>query len=166
MAKGNSNLPLLVMLVGGLADGFVRQAKIILERLGFEFVICDNVYSAIAGLAKIENRNVLVIGRIALLGKEQGRFFHIARDKGYRICCLVDRDLLGRQKLILKAIESGAYVINKTTEIEEILITLQQGSKLCSSGIKENRRASGFLKDEFLTTKAERDALFEVQSDE
>ena len=166
MAKGNSNLPLLVMLVGGLADGFVRQAKIMLERLGVEFVLCDNVYLAIGGLAKIESRNVLIIGRVELLSKEQGRFFHIARVKGYRICCFVDRDLLRRQKLILKAIESGAYVINKPAEIEEILMTLQQDGKDCSSGEKENRRASGFLKDEFLTTKAERDALFEVQSDE
>jgi hypothetical protein len=166
VAKDNSNLPLLVMLVGGLADGFVRQAKIMLERLGFEFVRCDNVYLAIADLAKIENRKVLVIGRIALLGKEQGRFFHIARTKGYRICCFADRDLLRRQKLILNAIESGAYVINKIAEIEEILTTLLADGNLCSSGKKENRRASGFLKNEFITTKAELDALFEVQSDE
>ena len=166
MSKGDSNLPLLVILVGGLADGFVRQAKNILERLGVEFVLCDNVYSAVGDLAKIESRNVLIIGRVGLLSKEQGRFFHIARVKGYRCCCLADRDLVGRQKLILKAIESGAYLIDKPAEIEEVLMKLLAGGKIRFSGEKENRRASGFLKDEFRTTKAELDALLEVQSDE
>ncbi len=42
----------------------------------------------------------------------------------------------------------------------------QAGGKIRRSGEKENRRASGFLKDEFLTTKAELDALLEVPSDE
>ena len=166
MAKGNSNLPLLVIVVGGLADEFVRQVKNILERLSVEFVQCDNVYSAVGDLAKIENQNVLIVGRIGLLSIEQGRFFHIVRVKGYRCCCLVDRDLVGRQKLILKAIESGAYMIDKPAEIEEVLMKLLADGKVCSSGEKENRRASGFLKDEFLTTKAELDALLEVQSDE
>ncbi len=164
MAKGNSNL--LVILIGGLADEFVRQAKIILERLGVEFVLCDNIYLAISRLAKIDNQDVLIIGRVGLLSKEQGRFFHIARDKGCRICCLVDRDLLRRQKLILKAIESGAYLIDKPVEIEEVLTKLLTGGKVRSSGEKEKRRTSGFNKDKFLTTKAELDALLEVQSDE
>ena len=166
MSKGDSNLPLLVILVGTLEDEFVRQEKNILERLGVEFVLCDNVYSAVGDLAKRESRDILIIGRIGLLSKEQGRFFHIARVKGYRCCCLADRDLVGRQKLILQAIESGAYLIEKPAEIEEVLMKVLAGGKVCSSGEKENRRASGFLKDEFRTTKAELDALLEVQSDE
>ena len=166
MSKGDSNLPLLVILVGGLADEFVRQTKNILERLGVESVLCDNVYSAVGDLAKRESRNVLIIGRIGLLSKEQGRFFHIARVKGYRCCCIVDRDLVRKRKLILDAIESGAYIIDKPAEIEKVLMKFLAGGKIRFSGEKENRRASGFLKDEFLTTKAELDALLEVQSDE
>ena len=166
MAKANSNLPLLVILVGGLEDEFVRQTKNILERLGVESVLCDNVYSAVGDLAKRESRNVLIIGRIGLLSKEQGRFFHIARVKGYRCCCIVDRDLVRKRKLILDAIESGAYLIDKPAEIEEVLMKFLAGGKVRLSGEKENRKASGFLKDEFLTTKAELDALLEVQSDE
>ena len=117
-------------------------------------------------MAKRENPNTLIISRIGLLSKEQGRFFHIARVKDYRCCCLVDRDLVCRQKLILKAIESGAYLIDKPDEIEEVLMKVLECGKVCSSGEKEKRRVSGFLKDEFLTTKAELDALLEVQSDE
>ncbi len=166
MSKGDSNLPLLVILVGGLADGFVRQAKNILEHLGVEFVLCDNVYSAVGDLAKMESQNVLIIGRLGLLSKEQGRFFHIARVKGYRCCCLADKALVSRQKLILEAIESGAYLIDNPPEIEQVLMKLLTGARIRFSAEKENRRASGFLKDEFLTTKAELDALLEVQSDE
>ena len=166
MSKGDSNLPLLVILIGDLEDEFVRQIKNILERLGVESVLCDNVYSAVADLAKRDDQNVLIIGRVGLLSKEQGRFFHIARAKGYRCCCIVDRDLVRKRKLILDAIESGAYLIDKPAEIEEVLMKFLAGGKICLSGEKENRRASGFLKDEFLTTKAELDALLEVQSDE
>jgi len=166
VSNGDSNLPLLVILVGGLKDGFVRRAKNTLERLGVEFVLCDNVYSAVGDLAKIESTNVLIIGRLGLLSKEQGRFFHMARVKGYRCCCLADKDLVYNQKLILKAIESGAYLIDKPAEIEEVLMKLLAGGDIRSSAEKENRRASGFRKDEFRTTKAELDALLEVQSDE
>jgi hypothetical protein len=166
VSKGDSNLPLLVILVGGLKDEFVRLTKNILKRLGVEFVLCDNVYSAVGDLTKIESRNVLIIGRIGILSEEKGRFFHIARVKGYRCCCLADRDLLRKRKLILDAIESGAYLIDKPAEIEEVLMKVLADIKVCSSEEKESRRASGFLKDEFLTTKAELDALLEVPSDE
>jgi hypothetical protein len=166
VSKGDFNLPLLVILIGSLEDVFVRQTNNILERLGVESVLCDNVYSAVGDLAKIENRNVLIIGRVGLLSKEQGRFFHIARMKDYGCCCIVDRDLVRKRKLILDAIESGAYVIDKPPEIEEVLMKFLAGDKIHHSGEKENRRTSGFLKDEFLTTKAELDALLEVQSDE
>ena len=166
MAKGDSNLPLHVIVVGGLADEFVRQAMNLLDRGGVEYVLCSDVYSAVGDLAKSQRRDVLVIGRAGQLSKEQGRFFHIAREKGYKCCCLADRDLVRKRKLILTAIESGAFVIDKPSEIEEVLMKLMAGGRVCSSGEKENNRASGFLKDEFLTTKAELDALLEVQSDE
>ena len=162
MAKGNSNLPLLAILIGGLSDKFVRQTKIILESLAVEFVLCDNIYSAIGDLAKIDNQDVLIIARVGLLSKEQGRFFHIARAKGCRICCLADRELLRRQKLILKAIESGAYLIDKPAEIEEVVMKLLACDKVRFTPEQVKHRASGFLKDKFLTTKAELDALFEV----
>jgi hypothetical protein len=166
VSKGDSNLSLLVVLIGGLADDFVSQTVNLLDRLGVEFVLFDNVYSAVGDLAKRESRDVLIIGRIGRLSKEQGRFFHIARVKGYRCCCIVGRDLVRKRKLILKAIESGAYLIDKPAEIEGVLMKFLAGGKMRLSGEKENRRASGFLKDEFLTTKAELDALLEVQPDE
>ena len=166
MSKGDSNMPLLVILIGGLEDEFVRQTKNILERLGVESFVCDNVYSAVGDLAKRECRNVLIIGRIGMLSKEQGRFFHIARMKDYGCCCIIDRGLVRKRRLILDAIESGAYLIDKPAEIEEVLMKFLTGGEIHRSGEKENRRASGFLKDEFLTTKAELDALLEVQPDE
>ena len=166
MSNDDSDLPLLVVLVGGLKDEFVRLTKNIIERLGIEFLLCDSVYSAVGDLVKIESPNVLIIGRLELLSKEQGRFFHIARINGYRCCCLADRDLVARQKLILKAIESGACLIDKPAEIEQVLMRFRAGGDIRSSAEKENRRASGFLKDEFRTTKDELDALLEVQSDE
>ena len=166
MSKGDSNLPPLVILVGGLQDEFVRQIKNILESLGVESVLCDNVYSAVGDSAERENQNVLIIGRVGLLSKEKGRFFHIARARGYRCCCIVDRDLVRKRRLVLDAVESGAYLIGKPAEIEEVLMKLPTGGKIHRSGEKEYRRASGFIKDEFLTTKAELDALLEVQPDE
>ena len=166
MPKGNFKLPLLVILVGSLTDEFIRQAKIILERLSIEFVLSGNIYSAVGDLATIDNQNVLIVGRFSLLSKEQGRFFDRARMKGYRCCCLIDKDVLRRQRLIIKAIESRAYLIEKAAAIEQVLMELLSGNKVPFSAEKEKHKASVFLKDEFLTTKAELDALLEVESDE
>lgn len=162
MAKAGSNLPLQVIVVGSSADQFVRHTTNLLGDCGLKFVLCDDVYSAVGELAKSESRNVLVIGRLEQLSPEQGRLFHIACEKGYTCCCLADTDLVRKRKQIFAAIETGAFVINEPAKIREVVTKLLAGSENCSPVKKANDRATTPIKAEFLTTKAELDALLGV----
>ncbi|MHC4172778.1 MAG: hypothetical protein ACYST5_07540 [Planctomycetota bacterium] len=162
MAKAGSNLPLQVIVVGSSADQFVRHTINLLGDCGIKFVLCDDVYSAVGELAKTETENALVVGRLGQLSPEQGRLFHMACEKGYTCCCLADVDLVRKRKQIFTAIETGAFIINEPAEIREVVTKLLAGSGNCSPGKKGNDRATATIKAEFLTTKAELDALLGV----
>ncbi len=162
MAKAGYNLRLQVIVVGNSADEFVRHTINLLGDCGVEFVLCNDVYSAVGELAKSESRNVLVIGRLGQLSREQGRLFHMACENGYACCCLADADLVRKRKQIFAAIETGAFVINEPAKIREVVTKLLTGSGNCSPGKKGNDRTAVPIKAEFLTTKAELDALLEV----
>lgn len=166
VSKGDFNLLWQVIVVGDLADELVHHTTDLLDKYGVEYALCDEVYSAIGELAKSKGPNVLVVGRFGQLSKEQGRFFHIANEKGYRCCCLVDKELVRNQKQILTALESGAFIINKPAEIEEVVVKLLAGNRDYPSKKNVNCKAPNFIKEEFLTTKAELDALLEVSLNE
>lgn len=159
MAKFDSNLQLHAIVVGSTADEFVRHTMDLLGENSVKFVLCRDVYSAAGQLAKNQSREVLIIGRLSQLSREQGRFFNIACENGHTCCCLADGDLAQRRKQILAAMKTGSFVINEPAELGEILMKLLTDSSACSSEENENNRASAFIKDEFLTTKAELDAL-------
>ena len=162
MAKAGSNLPLQVIVVGSSADEFVRHTTNLLGDCGLEFVLRDDVYSAVGELANSESRNVLVIGRLGQLSREQGRLFHMARENGYTCCCLADTDLVRKRKQIFAAIETGAFVINEPTKIREVVTELLAGSADCLPGEKTNNKAAAQIRTEFLTTKDELNALLGV----
>lgn len=162
VAQTDSNLPLQAIVVGSSADQFVRQTINLLGDYGVEFVLCDDVYSAVGELAKTETGNALVVGRLGQLSAEQGRLFHMACGKGYTCCCLADADLVRKRKQILTAVETGAFVIHEPAEIREVVTKLLAGSRDCPPGKKANDKATASIKAEFLTTKAELDALLGV----
>jgi hypothetical protein len=159
-------LQLQLMFVGGSTDELIGHATNLFNQHDVDFICCDDVYSAVGELAKSKRPNVLIAGRIGQLSKEQGRFFHIVREKGYRCCCLVDRNMIRPKELVLTAIETGAFVINEPAEIEDVVMKLLSGNGEYAPGKKGGRRRTHFFKDEFLTTRAELDALLEVQLDE
>jgi len=156
MAGLDSNLQLQVIVVGSSTDELVHRTMNSLGDHGVEYILCDDVYSAVGELAKNESGNVLVIGRLGQLSREQGRFFQMACENGYNCCCIADRELVRKRKQILTAIEAGAFVINEPAEIGEIVTKLSQDSTP-----EKNRydKAPKFIKNEFVTTKAELNAL-------
>lgn len=166
MVNGDGNLQFHIMVVGDETDDFVQHTIDLLEHHGIEFILCDDVYSAVSELTKREGQEGLIIGRVGQLSEEHGRFFHIARRKGHRCCCFVDKNSIRKRKLILNAIETGAFIINKPAEIKKVLIKLLEGNGEYRSGKKGFHRTNNFFKDEFITTRAELDALLEVQLDE
>jgi hypothetical protein len=189
MAELASGLQLQAVVVGGSSDELVRGVMDLAGGYGIESVRCEDVYSAVGRMAERAGARGVVIGRLGELGKEDGRFFEIARRNGFACCCLVEKDAGDRPREILAAMQAGAFVVTEAAEIEELLMKLSGGSgahtpekqegpqgagsrartmlsevmeKLLGSGgagSQGKSGASGFLKDEFRTTKAELDAL-------
>jgi hypothetical protein len=160
MEKFGSNTQLQAIIVGSSSDGFVRYAADLLTDYEVDFVCCGDVYSAVSELAKGNyDGNVLVIGRFEQLSREGGRFFQKVSENGLACCCLAEWNFARKRKQILAAIETGAFIINEPAEIAEVVTKLPGGSSISLPGRKENNRTSAFIKDEFLTTKAEIDAL-------
>lgn len=157
----SSNVQLRAIVVGSSTDDFVQYTANLLEDYDIEFAHCGDVYSAVGELAKSISGNVLAIGRLEQLSREQGRFFHIASDKGIWCCCLVDGSLIKRHRYLgpeLTANQAAVSVINEPAQIEQV-ITRLLADNLASSPCKKENKSSDFIKDEFLTTKAELDAL-------
>ena len=160
MEKFGSNTQLQAIIVGSCTDEFVRCTMNLLGDYDIDFVRCEDVYSAVGELAKNNyDGNVLVIGTFEQLSREQGRFFQKAREKGLACCCLADKNSASKRKQVAAAIETGAFVINEPAEIAEVVTKLLISNSTSPSGKKGNNKASAFNEDEFLTTKAERDAL-------
>lgn len=169
MKEFGFNTQLRAVIVGSTADEFVRQMKKLLGDYEVNSVLCEDIYSAVGVLAKSRNENVLVVGRFEQLGKEQGRFFHIASENGCICCCLVKpNSAQGRNpsQAELAALATGTFIVNEPAKVEEVLSNLLAGGSGQLLNKKENGSGSILIRDEFLTTEAERDALLGIRANE
>ena|GEM_PF-5717533 len=174
-----------VFIVGRPSDEFVRHAVDVLGRYDVEFGLCEDVYDAVSKLARQQGGSVLVIGRLGQLGREEGRFFKIICGSGFSCCCLADGDVVRRRDRILNALENGVLMIREPMEIEEVVAGLlrdmadrspeKERKSQKPSGIEQvvstvlgsrsprraGKQGNGrvFLKEDFITTKDELDAL-------
>jgi len=159
---------LQAIVVGSSSDEFVRDVLNLPDGYNIEIVRCEDVYSGVCKLG--EALGGVVVGRHEELAREDGRFFDVARKYGYTCCCFVDKNLAGRQRELAKAMERGALLVTELGEIDEVLMELSHRSSAHKSrargdggrgliGRSPAGGASGLLKDEFLMTKAELDAL-------
>jgi len=160
--KSSSNQYLHVIIVGNAADEFVRYTMGLLDDSGVGFTLCGDVYLAVGQLLKRRSSNVLVVGRLERLNREQGRLFHIAGESGCVCCCLADGDSSRVQKQISAAAETGVLIINEPAQIGEAIAKLPADSCVPLSNKKGNVSSSAFIKDDFVTTKAELDALLGI----
>ncbi|MBN2272670.1 MAG: hypothetical protein JXN61_18800 [Sedimentisphaerales bacterium] len=152
---------LKVIVVGSSADGFVRDVLNLSNGCGVDTIFCEDVYSCVSKLGR--SAGGLVVGRLDELSREDGRLFDVARMYGYKCCCFVDRNIAGRQKELLKAMERGALLAAEVEQIGEMLMKLSDKNNTPESTARTDGPATGatssFFKDEFLITKAEMNAL-------
>jgi hypothetical protein len=90
MAKSDSGPGSCVMVVGDLAGEAVQAIVRLTREEAIDAVPCANVYSAVARMAGMTARRLLVIGTIQELGRHDGAFFRMAATHGVRCCCLLD----------------------------------------------------------------------------
>ena len=159
MEKFGSGRQLYAIVVGKSDGEFVGYAMGLLGDYDIEFVLCEDIYAAVGRLAKSTGGNVLVIGRFGQLNREKGRFFQKVSKRGLTCCCLAEAGSGREQKQVLSATKTGAFVINEPVQLEEVVTKLLTDSSVSSSGKKRSGKVSAFDKNEFLTTRAEMDAL-------
>lgn len=155
----NSKRRFDAIILGSAADDFVRHTTDLLAEGGVEFIVCEDVYSAVATLAKNDKvGNVLIIGRVEQLSKEEGYLFQKLQGSNLVCCCFADGNLVHRQKQILSAMEAGAFVIDDPGRMRELIAKFSAGGLARSSSEIKNKSLSAF-DDEFIITKVEMDAL-------
>ena len=152
MKDTDSSQQLQAIVIGNSTDEFVRYAIDLLNNYSIEYSQCEDIYSAVGRLAKDSQNNVLVIGCCEQLSREQGQFFRKANENGWLCCCLANRNLTHRQAPTAE--QTAVLVIEEACEIKGIL------EKALTNNVKKGQKLSAeFIKDEFLTTRAELDAL-------
>jgi len=125
MAKFNFDMQMQAIVVGNLSDEFIRHSTNVLGNYELEFSVCPDVYQAVSRLAKTSG-NVLIVGRIEQLSRENGRFFHISGKKKAWCCCLTETNSARQYLRSLSMIGTDAFVINDPAEIEDVLARLLQ----------------------------------------
>jgi hypothetical protein len=158
VAESSGNPQLRAIVVGSVADSFVRDVMGLLDNCRIGFVRCDDVYSAVGESAGREDGGTLLVGRLGQFSREGGRFFRIAHENGHICCCLVDGASRWRHKEVLAAMRMGAYVISEPAGIGGIIEELLTAARSCASDWDGDR---AYMKDEFRTTEAELDALLD-----
>jgi hypothetical protein len=159
--NNNIGLPVRVMVVGELADEFVNQVAEMLDGRGVECVVCEDVYSAVGTLAKTKDGGFLVVGRLCELKKEQGRFFHIAGQRGCRYCFVVDGELVHEGEELMAAVQAGAFIAKGPTQVQDVV------NKLLISDVSRQVMQDGtldFIKDGCTVTEAEMKELLDFSS--
>ena len=157
MEQTIQNSYLQIIVVGNITDYFVHYAINLLSHHGIGFIHCEDIYKAMGKLVKKSYENVLVIGRLEKLGIEKGQFFSKMKEKGFRCCCLVENKFTAKLKYTT---EVEVTVINELVQLEEKILDFSTNNRFEPAAKKSrNNNASNFNKGEFLTTKAEMDAL-------
>ncbi|MBM4026198.1 MAG: hypothetical protein FJ280_12450 [Planctomycetes bacterium] len=120
MAQSNSGLGSCVMVVGEPHSALVQTTVRLAREGGCDAVPCDNVYAAVATLAKTAGRRILVVGRIRDLAEESGAFFRIAAARAARCCCLLDRNCPAGHAALLAALGAGITVVGDVQEVPRV----------------------------------------------
>lgn len=156
MNRTDHNSKLRIFVVG---DSIKEIISDVINSLGtdkFDIEVCDDIYTLFSRIAKREMKNLMVIGCLRQLAKEQGRFFEIARNNDLACCCVIDNGNGHRAEEILAAVKAGAFIISEPVEIKEVIKSLYSYKGSC---YLEDSELRPVIKDEFRTTKAELDAL-------
>jgi len=158
---GGTNAAFQAILIGG--SEFMRYAETVLEAYQIPAVNCEDIYSATAELAKAAGKRSIVIGTYSRLNKERGSFLRKLSAKKLPCCCLCDINSPRSNKPSSDA-EATTIFINEAAELEEALGFMIDSGHRAGVSRKESDDSQSFNKDEFLTTKAELEALLETNS--
>ena len=149
--NGKENKESLRAVVIGMPDDeFIGYVSAMLQEYEIEKISCQDVYSAVVELAKTGWQDIFIVGRMERLAWEKGRFLQKAAEHNAACICLWPKG-------DVRETYNGADTVKIITEqgpFEETLKSLLGcGGESC---VKDGKQ---FNANQFLTTKAELDAL-------
>jgi hypothetical protein len=181
MANSNSGLDLCVVVVGDPSREPAQTTARLAREREIDTVSCENVYSAVAQMAKAADGRILIVGTIQELAIENGSFFRIAAAHAVPCCCLLDQaGPAGRQadphgdlsrwatQDLLEAVRAGATVLSDVQDLrgvlEKWLATARRhnsprAGREPSQAKRRTRDAAGASYEDLRATEAELSAL-------
>jgi len=155
----DSNKSVHVLIVGNSTDTFVRHAvKLVCDR-DIEYILCDDIYSAVVHLSKNGQAGVIVIGRFENLYKEGQWVFRRAREGKFSCCCLANSDSVTQRRRAAAVSGTGIFLIDDIEEIEKVVTKILRESSTFTPEVTKMRMAD-FSKEKFAATMDEINALF------
>ena len=127
------------LVIGSRRDHFVERCIDILSDKGIDYQHCDDVYDAYSkftsGLCREKS---LVIGRLANLARENGRFLIKTARRGSLCCCLAGEQSDDRLLETVGRSDIEAFIISRADEVAEVIDKLTgtdaHGSARCENG--------------------------------
>jgi hypothetical protein len=161
MVAGDAHHHRGLIVVEDRRDRFVGELLRVADEYELSTAHCGDVYTAVAELARGREQCLMVVGRLADLALEKGRFFGLARENGVHCCCLLDQATTAGREEVLAAAREGAHLAGNVEEIRGAL-----DAWLAAGGCGEADTAGGLLDEEDRATEAELRALLGQETDE
>ena len=138
MADGQSRQTFGVIIIGSQKDNLIRLAARKLHDNGVIFTFCADIYEAFGRLLRFNrNKRTLVIGRLANLALENGRFFTKAAFYGGLCWCLADKRLRSEHLRFLVSCDAEPFIINEIDQVDEAVQRISNPQfRVCDSKIR------------------------------
>jgi hypothetical protein len=158
MVEGDPGRRLCVIVVQGLRRQLVTEVTRLAAEYEVDVTLSDDVYAAVAELARSASPCALVIGPLRELAKENGRLFRVAVRNGARCCVWLDAESPGERTEVLSLVRAGVSVVEK---IEEVRGTIEDWLTRTGRRLGPTRAAD----EEWLASEAELNALLGQEAD-
>ena len=160
MVDGDLGRHLAVLVVADTHDALAADLSGLAGEYEVDVIRCEDVYTAVAELALLRGRRVLVVGRLRELAKENRRVFAIAARHGARCCGLLDPETPVERDVILASMWAGVSVVDTTDDIRGVFAAWLSGSEC------RFPEPVVCLDEEYRATEAELNALLGQETNE
>jgi hypothetical protein len=151
------------IVIAGKYESFKVQTLHFLARRGIEVTFCDSLYAAAGVLAHVrENEKILVVGSLAELSREAGRFFQICSRRPEVKCLCFIRPETEQPGRISAAVRRGTLVASDMEDFQEAVNEWSKEWTAQQETASSNKAAGKKpAKEQGTVSKAELDALLE-----
>lgn len=151
------------IVIAGKYDSFKVEVIHFLARRGIEVTFCDSLYAAAGALSHVsENDKILVVGSLAELSREAGRFFQICSRRPELRCLCFIRPEAEQPRRISAAVRRGTLVAGDMEDFQEAVDEWSKGWTIQQETVSSNKAAGKrLIREELTVSQAEFEALLE-----